>query len=367
MSHSVYSTLLPVSIFCTVFGFFTADFANKIVRTSQRVYCSAVTVLAFVLGATGLFVRLSTVQVDNVSFMFLVGYPLVLLIITYYRIKCGCDENAVSNILNDLNYADKCFQSIGVNAVRTRDYIIYFAYLLLTTINGFIILCMFMRNVAPSTNINRKLIAQFDSGFLIYEHLFLSYSYTAIIDYHYAILYNIKIRVNVLLQTVAKPTTLSACSAGEFTRIEQHQFCNKLHSIFYSLMDAYHSTTDFFNEIFHLHIFLIIFSQSLYILYSTSQTSHFHLIFNTVNMLVKQILPLCLPNCIVSEFYNIRRSINNIQEENIGSSVHTALKKINYRFIFSEITYEYGGYFTVDMSLICFIFDFVTLIVFAMI
>lgn len=312
---------MPVSVLCTVFGFFTLDSGSKNIHKFQRIYCLIIVLLLFILDTTNFCLKLFYVRVKFVSFIILISDAVTSVILTYYRVKFILEENITNNILNSLDYVDKCLNSVGVKVSPMKDSTIYYAYITITLSNAFYISYLFQRNVL-SGNGEPQLTNVYTNTFSFYAVAISGSSYLASQLYLNVILYILHRKLMVFRYIIddsnlLKNAAWSACSNVACRRrsiTEQHQLFNTYFLTYTALTEAYYNIKKFYVNVFRLYLLILIFTTSIYLTYSTFQTNHIHLVFFIINMLGLQTIPLQLSVRITSEFHNIQRLIYNINQ-----------------------------------------------------
>lgn len=121
-----------------------------------------------------------------------------------------------------------------------------------------------------------------------------------------------------------------------------------------------------YNYFFRFQLISFTIVPSLYFFYTISRHDHYYFILYVLNNLFEQVLPLWLSATIQSQLDKIQWSLYNFYYENTSHLAQTTLKKWILVSIHTAATFD-CGYFTVDVPLLSFVFDFITLFVFAII
>lgn len=161
----MYSTVMPVSVLCAVFGFSTHDVGYKYIHF-QQIFCFIITVFMFIL---------STMIATSVT-------------LTYYRLKFVLEENTTRGILSNLDFTDKCLKSIGVKVNATKYCIICYTYISII-LSSVVCIRYLLRDRLSFVNRQQELTSVYVETLYFYYGIILWFSSLAIRIYLFVILY----------------------------------------------------------------------------------------------------------------------------------------------------------------------------------
>ena len=136
MTLSVYSIILPSSLYCYIFGLSTVDFSHTAIGKLQNAYCLAVTLFQFLVCAVSLISRVCNIQVTYASVMYLLSDVATVGTLTYYRVKFIAAKSVITNRFREQDCVDKWLNSSGIKIHHRRDYIACSMYLIVSVTNN---------------------------------------------------------------------------------------------------------------------------------------------------------------------------------------------------------------------------------------
>lgn len=363
----MYNTILPVSIFCTVFGLATVERDNAVIRKLQEYYCFTLAMLMIAFCASSL-IRQDDMEitVNNVLFLFTgIGVAFTLVC---YMFKFILRGNVNRCVLKNLDYAGKCLDSIAIKvSSHVEDFLTcYVTVILIMTIRMVISYPHLFNGNTVRTHNNNIFLIESIFGTLI--KIILGFSIMSLEMYIFIILYFLKIRLNTLHQTILtfvyrRNTAWVVCSRINCT--ENCLLFRKLYSIYCSLNKAYYNAKGFYITFFRLQLISFICSHSLFLVITFNQQENIYFILMIINTIISKAVPLWLLTGIKSELNNIQISVLKMYNENRLQVIETTLNKWIIRSIHTDVIFD-CGYFVLDVSLFSFVFDFIVFFLFAM-
>lgn len=338
-------------MYCALFGFSGVELGKGTISKLQNAYCLVITVVHFVLCAISLICKLCYMEVSYVSVLRLAA---TITIITHYRIKFVVAKDIMTNIINNLNYVDKLFSSIGVAVPRTRDHIVCLLYQVVVVIHKAVYTYVFDKSVT-SSDMDENIVYEYAwvLDFIVKMSLFYS---TMTLEY-YIVLTIIRIQqrviylrhaVNIFTEVTNKAWTSSG--SGTFIRVYGRairRIPEQLFLIHSWLYDEYFTYKEIYNFFFRFIVLLVVFSASLFFVNAMSYAKSLHLFLFITHELGNHVSPLWLISSIRSDFRLIDRFILNNTFDDI------AVKRVEswiFQSRLRSMTYD-CAYFDIDFSL----------------
>ena len=121
MKHNVTTSILPLTVSCIIFGFFTTNTIQQTINRIVTSYCYMITIV-FVLVPLGFLLDKTTqMQLNMATVLYTVMHVARVSAVTYYRIKYITDRNVVSDIARNIAYADRSLErDAGVNVTQQK-------------------------------------------------------------------------------------------------------------------------------------------------------------------------------------------------------------------------------------------------------
>lgn len=368
LSFSVYSAVLPLSICCSMFGFSTGDI-GKVNRILQHVYSFIITVLSLIISTTTVVVTVCTMKVTFLSFLYTVSKTIIIVTITYYRLKFMWSGSVIMSALRNLDCVDKSLNAIGVTVSYVK-YVVQFYVLLIFIVTTRAYLAYSFRNNVVSMG---TFAPVFKSTFCFTVNMITFSSIATLEIYLFFIQCSLKKRLKTFHETLLYFNCLRytawsfSCSnaCGRVGITERRSLCQKLYLIYTCLTQAYYNVKQFYTNFFCAKLIIMISFLSLHFHSPLSENNAFYFLA-IMNLVIYETMPLWLCTSIKVELYNIHSLVYNVSFENRFSRIPTTLNNWIIRSANTDVQFD-CGYFTVDVPLFSFVFDFVTLFVFAMI
>lgn len=373
MRLSVRSALLPVSIYCSVFGFSIFRFANKIMQKLQKIYFFIITVFIFLFNATMLLIKLYKMEVNFVSIMYLVADVATTATLTNYRFKFVLSENILSSVVDNLDYVDKCLDRIGVKVCHIKENVLCWMGFSLTLLFRIMISQVFLINFQHS-GVQKEISTEHASVVGKAEKLLLNYSCSAIEFYFLVTLYAVMRRLTVFRHTVLRFNCLrnvawSASVDHTCRRInisEKRMLFNTLRTIYGALSNAYYNTKEFHINFLRLILLKLLLFPSLYLVINpVSNGSALFYFCYILRVWIFDTLPLLLAIQVTHEIRNVQTALINIYYDNCIDSVNNKIDNWIRRAANTDATFH-CGYFTVDYKFLPMMVNYFSLFVFAL-
>lgn len=364
----VFTSVLPASIYCAVFGYNTCEFRNKTVSKLYKIYCFLIFVCVIVASIVVSVTKLCTIEVNIISVLFLVSHSAFIVVLSYYSIVFLTAENVYKNILNNLNYADKCLDLMGVKVPHLKYHVTCYLYVISAMCIRLYMTHLFLDNLA-SARTQLEVLIEFRSLYETYLRIMLFYLLVGFELYLNCILYAITQRLAILRDAILsfrcrRRNIISAWCEVAMLRpsVDSHM----LLLTYNSLCQSYHNTKHLFNNFVRLWLLQSILLPSLFFLSNTPEINGIinFIIFITSTIGI-QMFPLWIIVCITHEIRNVGNLIYNMYYDCRFSQIETAVKAWTLRSLSTEVRFD-CGYFTVDTSLCSLVFNFTTLFVLAM-
>lgn len=188
--------------------------------------------------------------------------------------------------------------------------------------------------------------------------LFYIYLKSRLIIFHRTIL-----TFNYLMNTAWSASSSEVCRRVNITN--NRQLCSNLYLLYHDLTEVYLNTKESYGNFFRFPLMSLIFVPSLFLLYTILQNgySYFILFCGKLHYHRRYIC-----GCVPQENLNSTKFKNHciMYITRIGSMRFKLHSTIGYTILYTDITFD-CTYFTVDVSLSSFVFDFIKLFVFAII
>lgn len=371
MELSVHSTLLPVSVFCTVFGFSTFQFKNKTMRTLKFNYCFIIIVFTFTSTTVSLVTKVSNMEINYVSVTFLVSDSVTILILTYYRVKFNMSRNFTKNILNHLQYVDDCLNSIGVKVNHMKDCVTFWMYFNLTLTIRLTLTYILLLNVAQSSA-QGEVSSQFKSIPIATEKVLLYFSVIALETYFVVTLYILKQRLMIFREAFLRFSYLRNVAWSDahndicrrLNVAEKHQIFNTLYLIYASLLETYYHIKELYKYLICLELLILTIFPSIHIAFNSMFNYMLDVklvyILHVIFTFGIQTLPFLLVILVTFEIRNIKGAILNVYYQNSFNQNKTKINNWLRLSVNMDVNFDWK-YFAVDYTIFSFAINYFTL------
>lgn len=373
MPLSLRTTLFPISVYCTVFGFSTLHFDNKSMRELHRIYCFTITVLLFLYTTTVLLNKLYNMEANFVSVLFFIADTASIFAVTYYRFTFILSENVLGNILNNLDYVDKCLDKIGVKVCHAKDLLVCWAGFTLILLYRTGITYIFVRSV-QYPNTHHEFALEFASFFNNSVKYLLTYSVFGLQSYLLVTLFILKRRLVIFRRTITsfnyfRNTAWSATSDRSCRRVSisnKPMLLNTLYTMYGSLNKVYYDMEELCKYYFCLKLLIFSTVSSVFIAFTPIFNQNIYFFLFLLRAWGFPMLSIGLPILVTLEISNIKKTIFNIYYHNNISNVNTKIIKWVRLSTNTEETFD-CGYFVVDYAVFSYAFNLSILFLFAII
>lgn len=358
MRLSIHSTVLPIAVCCSLMGFPTFQFVSKTMRGLHFVYCTTIAVSVSLLSAIYWLTNLYNCEVN------LMKDTIVILVLIYYYMKFNLSQNTMNHALRNLDYVDKCFDSIGFKVWHVRDHVTCWIYLGVTLTHRMLVTYTLLWNV-PQTGGHEELLPKLNSFFNTAIKFLLFYAEASLEAYFVVALYILYQRLMIFRHTVLRfnyMRNVAWCAPDDGTcrRVniaEERELFNTLYSIYRSLIDTYVWTKRLCKHLLCFKLFLLNFSSSLYILLNEMADDNLTYIRFLIQIFTLQALPFWLATSVTSEIISNKAIILNVYYQNHFSSGHNKMKNWLRLSTNTEANFD-CGFFTADCALFLFVSEF---------
>lgn len=129
MERTVNTAMLPLSAACIIFGFFIIDIKRQTLRKSVIFYCYMITVVLLLVPMYCIVRTLPLTKFNMSTVLYCVMHVVRVVSVTYYRIKCVTQQTAISDVLRNIDYADRLLErDAGVKVSHAKDQLLCTLY-----------------------------------------------------------------------------------------------------------------------------------------------------------------------------------------------------------------------------------------------
>lgn len=369
--------MLPISICCLVFGFFVIRFRQKVLNKTAKAYCWTVAIFDFTSWLIALVWKLSTnhsFDLPGILYIFLDAIRISTL--TYYRIKCVNIGNVLIDILEVVNHMDERLDSAGIKVRHTRNLIVCILY---TTFTISMQLAVWYL-IYVKTQLTETCKALQESASL-YNHLLKYFTYESFLFFllYFVFVVNClgqRLRLvcckiekfketHVWMSAWERGTTFSAVGCSESLTIRKHDYLKEIQILQSSIYDTFCNTNSFYNFFFISCLWFSVLHSSISILLMAIDSNIIFLILLFINPIQFSVIPISVCVFAANEFQRINAALYRLCHTNNCNSFNRILKALYYSCFHAEKYFD-SGYFKMELMLLCVLYNFVPLFVFAM-
>lgn len=387
MLDNVHASIMPLTVLCGAFGFYTTDFKQTTTRTIFTVYYYMLTLMCPITYATWTAVTvLNHVRLNDyfVVVMFSLMDIVSVVMLTFYRVKCMTDGKVINDILDNVCCADRCLRRLGITVPHKRNLVLCVTSAIAFLFIGTVIDCLIIEK-ARSFGANNAVVSSLAVKFV------MSYCALVFFGQFVFVLYIVKQRIGLVRRAVEtysyaskrklawrydnsnREVLVGIISRKWWSNLsrDQKQFnCKDLKLLYNCISEAFHKATKFYTRFYQLNFLFFVFSISLNLHFSlqSNRTSWSTILYTAFSGLLQAIaVVLCIRikhdfDCyqtLIARLYYLQRA-------RVLSPVIAIVDKTwLYQLAHSDADFD-CGYFVVHSSLIMTLFDFVTLFIFAM-
>lgn len=382
MKGNVFVTFTPLSLFNTVFGFYADNTTQKRHDLTTTAYCGLLTVLSLTI-----YYDIIVTRFCNLVYNFVVSFVYVLLdivlitMLTLYRLKYVACREAASDILQNIDYADKCLTRIGVKIPHKKNLLLCALYaavmFVINVINTLCVLQVFnSKEWFGAVNEPRSLCIVVSKLISLYSGTFLFAKVTFL-------LYLVKQRMSLIRCALLRdkhlrerrnawkvPGFCQPSFRGLKSLRKKNVYYKNLHTIFNCIYSSFEGANEFYVDFFLCHVFLFIFTIALdvyiFVLY---RRCWYILLFHLFTVL-HSLSPMFLCMSITYDFNVTRGLLNCFHWQNNINTLHNrcigSIRESVHEWTFETVYFD-CNYFHLDLKLIELIVDFETLLIFTII
>lgn len=372
----------PLTICCSLLGFYTSDVRGKFVKRIVVIYCWLITVLFLTSRAVLLLIQLSTMRYSFIHVTYELAQILHVAMLTYYRIKFIARKNVISDIYRNIDCASVSIESVGVKVAHKREKLecaIYTALIIAVHL-------MHLLFIIP----NEKRNHSFDILNTVYSNSYhlvkclLSYSRRILLAQIVFMLYVIKNRLALFENAILKSENCferniawaSAVSiavvhspSGTTPFTETEHYCKEFHKISKCIDDAFWKIKTFYAHFLCLHVLLSILGTSVTLYFSVITKDCQYFVHFTLWNTLLYIMPVAVCMNIQCKFEIIQNLMNKLHWLSFRR-IKPSISNTNtitwlLRTIHMDRKFD-CRYFNVDVNVLSMLVNFVTLLIFAM-
>lgn len=369
MDKSIQSSMLPLAIFSAISGLYTLDIKTSRLRHTVTAYCCLLTVL-FVTYFISFTIFAAPYSLNTFGGVTHVLEELVRTIFsTYYGVKFIVHADVTSDVLEGINYADKCLQRIGVKASHSREQILCALYTLLNIIITLLRSCFV---IIKWTERRAKIYSKLLSVCHVTCNLIISNFAERLVAQCVYLLYTLKQRLTRLRRAVevvtARRTAWTGSNAtlseADATRNDDENFA-EIMKINKCLFETYESIKKFYKVYFILIVlyYVLMTSVRLFFCIENTQSSYFYYFLGWRMLLLVASVFLCVNTHY--EFQAVQNLVKKFYWSNKLKRFDTCLVDTIEWSISRSQTFD-CGYFDVDLNLLVTMNDFLMILLFTM-
>lgn len=359
MGTSVQQTMLPLSICCCLFGFYSFDVKDKSVEYPVIAYCLSLVALYFVTWSLNAITQLHQQPFDFHTVLYQ-GLDLVYMImIVHYCVKYITGKRVLRDVYNNMNRSENCLQRIGVKVSRWRD-----TFESVTCGVAIVSMLIIFSNDATQRPEIQRAFYLFSGRYTacnILASWARGYSTNALLVHFVIMLCRIKRRLGFLSDALRKTEERRTAWSGGVTATDTD---TEILLVYKCLCDAYSGVRQFFLGFCRLNVLSFVFMFPMFITYSVRHDSDVLRYFPMVLILL-QLVPVALCVYIRRDFHTVQTAIVKLHWSNDDAKRFKRVKKL-----LSYCVHQDGkidcGYFEMNADLLTIMFDFVMLFLFAM-
>lgn len=148
MENFIKRTMLPFSIHCSVFGFYSLDVKNKIIKYTVIAHCWILTTIHFIIWSVNAALELYNGQFIFRFVVIQCAEFLRMIVILSYSIKCMSTKGIIGEVYNNINFSDYCLERITVKLSHSKNQLLCVTWNSLIVAFWIIVSCNFIQQKA---------------------------------------------------------------------------------------------------------------------------------------------------------------------------------------------------------------------------
>lgn len=379
MANTLEMTTSTLSVCSNLFGFYSPDvIANKKFRYIVIAYCCLLTVLCITY-----FVLFNTAFLESSRFSFHnATHELAEIVrttmLTYYVVKFIVEADAVNGILENISYADKCLERIGV-VVRHTVQRVTFA---VTIIFLFAVRTMIAIS-AWKKSPNKTVISKQYSTYYFIGRVAVNFSTEILLFHCVFILFIVKQRMSRFRCAAEKieyifarkfawdsSVTLSVeDTPREGTSANRREnYLIEIYKLNKCMLETFEGITNFYNRYFLFNLLFYILKLSVVLFMHTVRKTPIYSACLAVFYTLFTVASLALYVKIRLEFHTVEILMNKFYWSNKFKRFNVGCVNVTKWSIQRSHRLQTGncGYFDVDLNVLATVFEFLLLFLFAM-
>lgn len=381
MENSIQKTMLPLSVCCVIFGFYTVDVKKTKFRRITTAYCVLVTILVFTSWTAFTVIKLQTMQYCFFNVTFLLMEIVQITMITYYSVKYIVCDNVVSEIFQNIDYADMCLERLGVKVPHKKDQVECAVYTVVT--NLMCIIFAYLATGKREVQVRVDMVGELYAVYNFVTKFSVGYSSVMLLSQFTFLLYIVKQRIGLLRCAVqrskkyfdrkiawSRHVSISVLDVSiRVTSATERRNCFiEIQKIDDCIYNALCSIRNFYNHYYMLCVIFFILATTCGLLFSAiiGNTLQFAYVAVWHTLLLTTPVALCMN--IQRDFQAIQTIINKFYWSNKLSRLDLNTRHMKHwmlQCLHKELKFD-CGYFILDRQLLSIVFNFVSLLLFAM-
>lgn len=366
----------PISLFCILCGFSTFHFEQAMLRKIINLYCWICVVVCTIVSVNCVLVKLYIVQFRYSSVIDVFSNILCDVVLVMYQVKYLLHKDINMSILDNIYFVDDSLESINVTVPHIRNLIVASTCVALNIIS----FITFVSTDLLSTMIKRLFGAESEIRTLYEIDLYCNYIVTilfySVMSFflYMQLLYIIYVlwqRMGLVYIALVKLDKLSKREVAWTDNVivsimnnqeriaEIHYYYTKIYNSYCCLYEAYQSTREFYTSFICINIYFTIASYSLVVIVCVIFKTDLICSFGLLYGLVKLILPALASSCLGKKIDRITGLFNRLRYRKQLKSLKGDMNKWQSDSVFD------CEYFRLDISVLYFVLNFISLFVFA--
>lgn len=374
----VRKSMLPVSVCCTVFGFYTNHVRSERLQRTLVAYCWLLTVLFTTNSAAYTVSKLTTIQYNAVHVAYELLQIVHIVMLTFYRVKYCVHADTLSDVYKNIECADKSLERVGVRVSRKKERAECATFLVV------VIAVVSIRTLYAVSNgrshHSYDSLRSVHSKWNFFVKYALTYSRNMILAQLILLLYTVKKRLVFLGQAIKggekyfgiRIAWVGAVtvytSIGRTPSNDKNAYYQEIKRISTYINNAFCNIKKFYQQLFCFLVVLWILAVSVTLFYSLMERDVLYFLYFTAWNTLLNVLPVILCISIRREFVTVQNLLHQVYWSNNtgrGNPNSRNANRVLLRCANMDWTFD-CRYFKADVRVLSVLFDFVALLVFAM-
>lgn len=371
MDNTVRRPMLPLTVFKTLCGFYTAGCRNTKLRLTVQAYCAVVSFAYFVFCTAYLMHKTITVPQTPVSFSFTFMDTVTTITLTYYRVQYIKHYDVNNNVFENIQFVDSCLESFDIIRISSMNYrslitVYFIVSTLLHTYISYLDLWvhkqMFQEREIPHYDIDTPCMSTAKVLFILFgnllTHEFLYLLYTA---------YKAASSARCVVQSFEDRNfawTNHRASRRSNTLMTNLRYLKTIQAACTAVNDAYSTMQNFYSYFVCFNIIVYIFMGTYNVLNQWTHSHILHYICPILTITEKVICPIVLCNAISTELRKTHAILKSYHYKQELSPLKENLERCVRQFAHTDIGFD-CGFFKIDSNVIGTVVSFISLFVFA--